>query len=255
MKPLLAEGHFFVNNPFSFCACACIIYAYICAQMMSVAHSKQSGGIELSKEFGTIEQKKSQLRPKRRRRKLSKRQEFVRGLDAIYIVALILTVYMLFFRVVVVVGPSMYDTLIQGDRLLLVSSLVYRQPQQGDIVVCSKDSFDNGTCFVKRVIATEGQEVNIDFETGEVFVDGELLEEEYLYSPTNREEGIEFPLTVGQGQVFVMGDNRERSLDSRSPQIGLVDERQIVGKAIFILSPGDNAGTEQAQWGRIGWIG
>ena len=193
--------------------------------------------------------------PRRRRRKLSKRQEFVRGLDAIYIIAAILTVYMLFFRVVVVIGPSMYDTLIQGDRLLLVSSMVYKDPQQGDIVVCSKESFDNGQCFVKRVIATEGQTVAINFATGEVKVDGEVLDEPYLYSPTNREEGMEFPLTVGEGQVFVMGDNRERSTDSRSHIIGLVDEREILGKAIWIISPGDNGGTEKARWNRIGWIG
>lgn len=190
-----------------------------------------------------------------RRKKLSKRQEFVRGLDAIYFVALILTVYMLLFRVVVVVGPSMYDTLIDGDRLLLVSGCLYQEPRQGDIVVCRKESFDNGTCFVKRIIATEGQEVFINFEEGKVFVDGFLLDEPYIYTPTNRDEGMEFPLVVGEGQVFVMGDNRERSTDSRSPMIGLVDERQILGKAIFILSPGSNKGTEQPQWIRAGWIG
>lgn len=194
-------------------------------------------------------------RAPKRRKKLSKRQEFVRGLDALYIVALILTVYMLLFRVVVVVGPSMYDTLIEGDRLLLVSSFAYNEPKQGDIVVCSKDSFDNGKCFVKRIIATEGQEVFINFEEEKVFVDGVLLDEPYIHTPTNRDEGMEFPLIVGEGQIFVMGDNRERSTDSRSPMIGLVDERQILGKAIFILSPGNNKGTEQPQWRRTGWIG
>ena len=66
---------------------------------------------------------------------------------------------------------------------------------------------------------------------------------------------MEFPLTVGEGQVFVMGDNRERSTDSRSHIIGLVDEREILGKAIWIISPGDNGGTERARWNRIGWIG
>lgn len=193
--------------------------------------------------------------PGRRRRKLTKRQEFVRGLDAIYIIAAILAVYMMFFRVVVVFGPSMYDTLIEGDRLLLVSSLVYNEPKQGDIVVCSKDSFDDGQLFIKRVIATEGQEVFIDFETGVVSVDGEPLDEPYLNSPTNLPNGIDYFVEVGEGQVFVMGDNRMRSTDSRSPQIGLVDERQILGKAIFLISPGDNGGTEKARWERIGWLG
>lgn len=209
----------------------------------------------MSREFGTFEKKKDGTQPKKPKEKLSSQQEFVRGLDAIYIVAFILTIYMLFFRVVTVIGPSMYDTLIEGDRLLLVSSLVYRQPQQGDIVVCSKESFDDGKCFVKRVIATEGQKVEINFETGEVKVDGVVLDEPYLHSLTNRPEGVEFPVVVGEGQIFVMGDNRERSLDSRSTQIGLVDERQILGKAVFIISPGDNDGKEQAQFSRIGWIG
>ena len=85
-------------------------------------------------------------------------------------------------------------------------------------------------------------------------VDGVVLQEDYLHSPTNLDEGVAFPIVVGEGQVFVMGDNRERSLDSRSHQIGLVDERQILGKAIFLLSPGDNGGKEQAQFSRIGWI-
>ena len=205
-------------------------------------------------KFEATKQNNGSMAPRRRRRKLSKRQEFIRGLDTIYILALILTVYMLFFRVVVVIGPSMYDTLIQGDRLLLVSSLVYNDPKQGDIVVCSKDSFQNGTCFVKRVIATEGQTVDINFATGEVIVDGEVLDEPYLYSFTYRDEGVEFPLTVGEGQIFVMGDNRERSTDSRSPIIGLIDERQILGKALMILTPGNNGGDEKAQWYRIGWI-
>lgn len=206
-------------------------------------------------KFEAKRENMSRSGPRRRRKKLSKRQEFVRGLDSIYFVALILTVYMLLFRVVVVVGPSMYNTLIDGDRLLLLSSLLYTEPKQGDIVVCSKDSFDNGTCFVKRVIATEGQEVYIDFVNSEVYVDGVLLEEDYTFSPTKRDEGMEFPLTVGEGQIFVMGDNRQSSTDSRSPLIGLVDERQIVGKAIFIISPGDNGGKELAQWDRTGWIG
>ena len=188
-------------------------------------------------------------------RKLSRRQAFVRDMDAIHIVALILTLYILLFRVVVVVGPSMYDTLIQGDRIILLSSLVYNKPKQGDIIVCSKDSFDDGRFFVKRVIATEGQTVDIDFNAGIVYVDGEALDEGYVFTSTTRQEGIQFPVRVEDGHVFVMGDNREESVDSRNPQIGLVDERQIVGKALFILSPGDNGGKETPQYDRIGWIG
>ena len=208
----------------------------------------------MGRSYGAFE--RGNPRPRnRRRRKLSKVQEFVKGLDAIFVVAIVLTIYMLLFRVVVVVGPSMYDTLIDGDRVLLLSSTVYSQPKQGDIVVCSKDSFDNGNCFIKRVIATEGQEVNIDFHTGVIKVDGVVLEEDYIYSPTFRDEGIVFPLIVEEGHVFVLGDNRENSTDSRSPLIGQVDVRQIVGKAIYLISPGNNRGREEAQFDRIGWIG
>lgn len=208
----------------------------------------------MSRTYGRYEQGNPEPRFKRRSRRLTKPQEFVRGLDAIYIVTLLLSLYMLFFRIVVVVGPSMYDTLIHGDRVVLLSSFVYTNPEQGDIVVCSKESFDNGTCFVKRVIATEGQEVDIDFVTGVVYVDKQPLSEDYLYSYTYRDEGMKFPLVVAPGHVFVMGDNRQDSLDSRSPRIGQIDKRQIVGKALFILFPGDNNGTEKLDYSRLGPI-
>jgi signal peptidase I len=209
----------------------------------------------LTREYGRFETGSPADRRRRPRRKLSKQQEFVSGLDAVHIVALIMTVYMLLFRIVVVVGPSMYDTLIEGDRLLLVSSLVCGDPEPGDIVVCSEQSFDGGQCFVKRVIATEGQLVDIDFKSGTVYVDHVALQEDYIHSPTTRYEGINFPITVEEGHIFVLGDNRDNSTDSRSPLIGQVDKRQIVGKAIFILSPGDNGGREEPQFSRVGWIG
>lgn len=174
--------------------------------------------------------------------------------DVLYTLAGFMLVYLLLFRIVVVVGPSMYNTLIDGDRLILSSSLFYGEPQRGDIVVISKKSFENGECIVKRIIATEGQTVDIDFKAGVVYVDGIALQEDYTYTPTNLEEGVRFPITVGENQVFVMGDNRNQSKDSRNPQIGLIDERQILGKAIFLLTPGTNGGQEPAQYDRIGVI-
>lgn len=174
--------------------------------------------------------------------------------DLLYVLAGFMIVYMLFFRVVVVVGPSMYDTLIDGDRLVLLSSSVYRNPKQGDIIVASKQSFENGECIVKRVIATEGQMVDIDFKAGIVYVDGVALEEDYTHTLTTLDEGVSFPLHVDEGHVFVMGDNRNSSKDSRNPQIGLIDEREILGKAVFLLTPGTNGGTEEAQFDRIGVI-
>ena len=163
--------------------------------------------------------------------------------DLVYVLAAFMVIYMLFFRVVVVIGPSMYHTLVNGDRLLLVSSTVYQEPKQGDIIVASKQSFENGECIIKRVIATEGQTVDIDFQTGAVKVDGVVLEEDYIYTPTNLFEGVTFPLYVEEGHVFVLGDNRMNSKDSRNPEIGLIDKREILGKAFFLLAPSREDGT------------
>ena len=174
--------------------------------------------------------------------------------DVLVSVCAFMLVYVLFFRNVVVVGSSMYDTLIEGDYLLILNNLVYQEPKTGDIVVASKDSFRSGECIIKRVIATEGQVVDIDFETGTVYVDGVALEEPYIYSPTKRPEGMRFPLTVSEGCLFLMGDNRMESMDSRDPQIGLIDKREILGKAFFLLIPGAN-GRGGRDFGRIGVIG
>lgn len=174
--------------------------------------------------------------------------------DFVYLLAGVLLLLMLCFRVVVVSGPSMYDTLVDGDYLLLLGNVFYQDPQQGDIIVVSKDSFEDGEPIIKRVIATEGQTVDIDFEAGIVYVDGVALEEDYTYTPTTLQEGMTFPLVVEENCVFVMGDNRNRSSDSRNPQIGQIDEREIIGKAIFLLLPGTDDGNVKADYKRIGAI-
>lgn len=172
-------------------------------------------------------------------KKLTPQQSFFKDArDILLIVCLFMVVYMLFFRAVVVVGDSMYDTLASGDRLLVLNNLVYTEPKRGDIIVASKDSFRGGECIIKRVIATEGQVVDIDFSTGIVYVDGQVIDEPYIYSPTTHPEGMKFPLTVDEGCIFVMGDNRGESMDSRDPDIGLIDEREVLGKAILRLWPG-----------------
>ena len=172
--------------------------------------------------------------------------------DLVYLLTAILLVFVLCFRVVIVSGPSMLNTLVDGDCLLLLSNVWYWEPKQGDIVVASKDSFDNGEPIIKRIIATEGQTVDIDFERGVVYVDGVALEEPYTLTPTNQEEGVKFPLTVDKGCIFVMGDNRNISKDSRDPEIGQIDCREILGKAIFLCFPGTNDGEIQRQFDRIG---
>lgn len=174
--------------------------------------------------------------------------------DLVYLLAGLILVFLLLFRVVVVSGTSMNDTLLDGDYLLLLSNTFYHEPQYGDIIVASKESFDNGAPIVKRVIATEGQEVDIDFEKGIVYVDGVGLDEPYTLTSTTVSEGVEFPLTVEEGCIFVMGDNRNGSKDSRHPEIGLVDKREVLGKVFFLFLPGTNEGEVPQDFGRIGVV-
>lgn len=170
--------------------------------------------------------------------------------DLAYLIAVMMILFLLFFRVVVVSGPSMNNTLVDGDYLLLLSNVFYKDPQPGDIVVASKDSFENGVPIVKRVIATEGQTVDIDFNNHIVYVDGVALDEPYISSPTDLFEGVTFPVVVEEGCVFVLGDNRSVSCDSRNPRVGMIDCREILGKAIFLFFPGSNG--DQREFSRIG---
>lgn len=185
--------------------------------------------------------------------KLTPSQKIFRNFkDYLYMLAGFMLAFLLLFRIVEVDGSSMYETLHNGDRLLLLSRSVYRTPKCGDIVVVSKESFRNGRQIVKRVIATQGQTVDIDFEKRIVYVDGEALEESYVYfseyATALKQGDIQFPLTVDDGCVFVMGDNRNDSLDSRYSEIGQIDCREILGKVVFLLIPGG----EGADWSRIG---
>lgn len=174
--------------------------------------------------------------------------------DLVYLTLSIILIFLLCFRINVVSGDSMYATLRDGDYLLLLSNLFYHQPQQGDIVVISKEGYDNGKPIVKRVIATEGQTVDFDFENGTVYIDGEILDEPYINNATIEGRGMVFPLTVEENCIFVMGDNRHVSLDSRYAQIGLIDRREVLGKAIFLMLPGTNHDTQARDMGRIGVI-
>ena len=176
--------------------------------------------------------------------------------EIVYILAAALLIFTFAFRVVTVSGSSMYHTLLDGDYLLLVNRPLCGKIEQGDIVVASMDRFKDGEAIVKRVIATEGQQVDIDFEQGIVYVDGEALDEPYTNSPTNHQEGTNFPITVEENCVFLMGDNRNGSWDSRDPLIGSVDKREILGKALWMILPGAGEGSyrEQRDFHRIGGI-
>lgn len=170
--------------------------------------------------------------PKKRKAKKEKISifEIFEAVVAAIVVATILFIFC--FRVFSVEGPSMKPTLQPDDRVV-VSNVGY-EPQQGDIVVIS-DTDGDGKPIVKRVIAVEGDVVDINFTTGIVTVNGK--EEHYSDELTKQQADIAFPLTVPEGTVFVLGDNRGVSLDSRSSRVGCVDERDIVGKVLFRFFP------------------
>ncbi len=163
---------------------------------------------------------------------------------SLFIVMLIFTFV---FRQVSVIGESMEPTLTgmsqgsgsYGDRLL-ISNLFYK-PEVNDIVVIRSKSLNEN--IIKRVIAVAGQEIDIDFNTGDVYVDGELRDEPFIKEPTSKNDGaFEYPIVIPEGYVFVMGDNRNNSTDSRSPYVGLVSTSDILGKAFLRIFPFDSFG-------------
>lgn len=131
------------------------------------------------------------------------------------------------FKIATVSGSSMNDTYFDGDKLLC---LRHSTPEKGDVVITDCDA---GIVLIKRVIATEGDTVNIDFETGEVTVNNETLVEPYIKELTHLNEGtLEYPVTVPDDCYFVMGDNRNASSDSRNDKIGYIKKDQIQAKVI-----------------------
>ena len=176
--------------------------------------------------------------------------EWVQALVTVVLCAVV--VFAFAARLVLVSGPSMWETLQDQDCLVVLNPLLCGSFDAGDIVIIQRETFRDGEPIVKRIIATEGQTVDIDFDAGVVYVDGAALEEDYIRQPTYLEEGLEFPCTVPEGCVFVMGDNRNDSDDSRDPNLGPVDTREILGQAVFLLYPGMTAGTWERDLSRIG---
>ena len=168
--------------------------------------------------------------------------------------AVIVGIFLFVFvgRTIGVDGPSMMNTLACGDRVIMVN--LFYTPRNGDIVVFQSPSDDfDGTPLVKRVIATAGQSIDINFDNGDVFVDGAVIYEPYILEATtlNRSRWFEGPVMVPYGYVFVMGDNRNSSTDSRDPQVGMVDTRYILGRVHFIAIPGANDFNSR-DWSRFG---
>lgn len=187
--------------------------------------------------------------------------------DLVYILAAITLIFTFAVRLVGVSGSSMYPTLVgqegqnRGDFLALLSNVVSHTYEKDDIVVACVPSFESGKPIVKRVIATEGQ--TVDLRPGEdgiwtVYVDGVALDEPYIREAMaqTRYETINFPATVPEGCYFCMGDNRNNSSDSRYYQIGMIDGRYIVGKALIIALPGEDSTIgNTVTWSRFGAIG
>lgn len=181
----------------------------------------------------------------------SVKRDIFEWLDVIVMALIIVVlVFSFVFRVATIDGDSMLNTLVEGDRVV-ISNFNYT-PKTGDIVVISRnaDNSVEGTLtskgpIIKRVIATENQTVDIDFSKGIVYVDGVALREYYISTPTMRKDDLDFPAIVPKGCIFVLGDNRAVSLDSRSSEIGengMIDTRYVLGRAVYRVFPFNKIG-------------
>ncbi len=202
-----------------------------------------SNGFQIDTSFADNEPPK--------REKLNPKKELIEWLGVVASALIIVVILFGFvFRVAIISGDSMKNTLINGD-VVVISNFNYT-PKQGDIVVVSRNAEntpesmreENGP-IIKRVIATEFQIVNIDFETGTVYIDNMPLDEPYISTPTVDQYDVQFPITVPEGCIFVLGDNRGVSLDSRSSRIGdggMIDTRYVLGRAVYRIFPFDKTG-------------
>lgn len=160
--------------------------------------------------------------------------EYLESLVTMFVAMLMIFVFLC--RPATVIGESMLPTLMEGERLI-ISKLFY-EPKPGDVIVIanSADKLDHKN-LIKRIVAVGGQTIDINFESGDVEVDGAILDEPYILEKTYLEEGMEFPLKVPEGRVFAMGDNRNNSRDSRSTDVGTISEEEIVGRCLFRFFP------------------
>ena len=176
--------------------------------------------------------------------------------SVLYAVFIVLLLFTYVLRIATVEGSSMEPTLQNEDRLIV--SDIFFTPKQKDIIIIKSEkahlfadeseteiieSDGLNKRIVKRVIATEGQTVDIDFELGDVYVDGEKIYESYIADLTTRDEGaFDYPITIPEGYLFVMGDNRMWSKDSRHPEVGLIKNEDVSGHVILRIAPFEKFG-------------
>ena len=164
---------------------------------------------------------------------------FVGLICAIVLIGIVLLVALILFNSSIcfadVAGRSMLPTLQHGDKLIVASQKEY---EYGDIVAFTlEEAPQNDELNIKRIIATAGDRVEIDFVSGQVIVNGETLDEPYVLAPTKEAGDVTYPVVVPEGKLFVMGDNRNNSYDSRYSGIGFVDEETVLGKVVFRVLP------------------
>ena len=186
--------------------------------------------------------------------------------DVVYVLAALTVIFVFVVRLVGVDGSSMLPTLHNRDYLLLQSNFLYdeKDVKNGDIVVLNVPYYEDKGPIVKRVIATEGQTVEVDYEHNQVLVDGVRLQEDYImpeimHEIWDPEYATTYPATVPEGCIFVLGDNRNNSSDSRFSMVGMIDKRYILGKVQVILLPGQTKDilgniTDPRDWSRIGKV-
>ena len=172
-------------------------------------------------------------------------------LDAVselgFALLVVIFVFTFLFRIITVSGTSMQPNFMDGDRVVV--SMVGDSYETGDVIVAVNVLDDP---IIKRVIATEGQTVRIDYDTGTVYVDEQPLDETRFGLPNGITRAVyttlektPLPATVPQGCIFVLGDNRNVSEDSRYAEVGMIDVRNVLGKAVLFVSP----------FSKFGWIG
>jgi signal peptidase I len=153
-------------------------------------------------------------------------------------VAAVFVLFSFIARIAVVDGNSMYPTLSNNDKLLVRQ--IFYTPKQGDIIVCQSENYGLDKPLVKRIIATEGQTVRLDRENWKIYVNGFVIDEPYLVIGEGAMVDWEYDtdeIVIPEGHVFVMGDNRNNSLDSRFYGVGMIDERYIIGQVIYRFMP------------------